>query len=727
MPGQPFNEIVPANPEPPPRKRRLLGWLKSFGWPLLCLFQLGLIAGAFQFGSRLADPAAHKDEEAPASSRPGPLVLGSRKNLPPSPEPSSQEGRGRAARGELDEVDRLLRIGRHELALVLCRSFSDRTIAELRDAFQYRLSLCLEGLGRWDEALLSYRKLASQTPAARTAALALLGQARVWLRMRRPAESKALLCDLVRRSALPELRGQPFLTDANYLLALSASLELLPSEPPGPFNDSPVTPRTTDWSLDRALDWWKVAAGGAGVPPVAAGGTGVAPVEEIIEVHPGEVASVRLFVHQMPLTSLLDRLAELARLHLEWSARARQQIEGRSVVVALEQVALPDALRVLTEPLGLVWSIQGTQLRFSSDDEVPAEQLHTLRWEHARRTLREAVRASPRHPLTPAAFVELGGLEAAAGHLPEALQWYSRLLREWPRSPLVTEGQYNLGLLRCRQGDGASARQAFYHVLDRAPAHELAPLAYWRVGRLFLDEGDAEQALSPLRRALRSGPGSPAQSAAVLTIAAAHLLTDNPRAANAVLLEHRELVNQDAFRTAAVFLDTLARFRAVADRRQRQREAGDLLATLLTVRGDPILGPSGLVLMGQAYQELGMPSEMVRVYEKALPNLRGPLASELTLALADAYATLDRREDAVKMYRRVIEGGASAGARRARLRLAEIALTEKKPQECLKACRELLEQKDAAEVPVVLRLMASAYEQLGERDKAIRCLQGQLP
>ena len=252
-------------------------------------------------------------------------------------------------------------------------------------------------------------------------------------------------------------------------------------------------------------------------------------------------------------------------------------------------------------------------------------------------------------------------------------------------------------------------------------------MAYWRVGRIYLDEGDAEQALSPLRRALRSGPGSPAQAAAVITIAAAHLLTDNPRAANAVLLEHRELVNQDRFRAATVFLDTLARFRAATDHRQRQREAGDLLATLLMAQGDPILGPSGLVLMGQAYQELGMLTEMVRVYEKALPNLRGPLASELTLALAEAYSTLDRHEAAIKMYRRVIEGGVSNGARRARLRLAEIALGEKKPQECLKSCRELLQQKVGVDVPVVLRLMAAAYEQLGERDKAIRCLQGELP
>ena len=61
------------------------------------------------------------------------------------------------------------------------------------------------------------------------------------------------------------------------------------------------------------------------------------------------------------------------------------------------------------------------------------------------------------------------------------------------------------------------------------------------------------------------------------------------------------------------------------------------------------------------------------------------------------------------------------------VRLAQIALTEKKPQDCLKCCRELLQEKSTVDVATVLRLMAGAYEQTGERDKAIRCLSGELP
>jgi tetratricopeptide (TPR) repeat protein len=703
-------QAAPASP--------LLPFLRRFAWPLVCLFQLGLVAGAFRFGLRLAVPEPAAPAETAATEQP--LVA------PWKPEPG-ETTQGPAAKGELDEVDRLIRVGRYELGLTLCRTFNDRAVAELRDAFEYRLGLCHEGLGNWDKALTSYRKLASHTASERMAAIALLGQARVWLRMRRPAESKALLCDLVRRSALPGLREQPFLADARYLLALAAPLEILPNQPPSPFNDTPVSPLAADWPLDRALDWDKsVGAKSPGAHPQLRAPEPPAG-EETVEVRPGAVALVRIFVHQMPVTGLLDRLAEQAHLHIEWTARARQQVEGRSLVVALEGASLADALRVLAEPLGLVWTIRGTKLAFSSEEEAPAEELRALRLDNARRALREAVLIAPRHPLTPAAYLELGDLDVLAGRLDEALAWYGRLVREWPRSPLVIEAHYNHGLLHYRQGDRPGARQAFYRVVDRAPAHELAPLAYWRVGRIYLEEGDPEQALSPLRRALGSGSGSPAHAAAAITVAAAHLLTDNPRAANAILLEHRDLVSRDQYRQAAAFLDTLARFRAVTDSRRRQREASDLLAAVLTIRDDPILGTTGLVLVGHAYRDLGMQEQMIRAYEKALPSLHGPLAAAMSLALAEAYWNADKREAAVNLFNKVVLSGQASEARRARLRLAEIALAQKKPQDCLKSCRELLQERSGVDVPAVLRLMASAYQQTGERDKAIRCLSGTLP
>jgi hypothetical protein len=122
---------APASPVSAPRGKR--GWWKSLVWPLVCLFQLGLIAGALHFGSRLAELNAPPPEPM-EPAEPSPIVVDWKKEC-------QEPEKVRAARGELDDVDRLLRASRYELALILCRSFSERAVANLRDAFQYRLGL----------------------------------------------------------------------------------------------------------------------------------------------------------------------------------------------------------------------------------------------------------------------------------------------------------------------------------------------------------------------------------------------------------------------------------------------------------------------------------------------------------------------------------------------------------------------------------------------------------
>lgn len=709
---------APEAGQPGSLRARLMPHLKRYGWPLLCLFQLGLAAGAYQFGSRLASPPPPVVHRLPPRIEKIQVKPGARPEPVLEAEPDSVP-----MLDVLDEVDRLIRAGRYELALARCRTFADKAVAPLREAFGYRLGLCLEGLGRWGSALEAYRWVASRSGVARLAGAAQLGQARVWLRTGRPVESKALLCNLILRSGQPALRGQPFLADTHYLLGMAMTQEALGSGLPGPFDDRPVRQSASDWPLDRALDWGKVPAGPDPVPPPRG--------EDVIAVRRSgpraEDAIVRLSVTQMPVAGALDRLAEQGKLRLEWTAAARGVVEGRTLGAELDGLLLPAVLRALAEPLGLAWRLEGERLQISADAEAEGAARAAHRLGAARQAVQEASRAFPGHELTPAAYLELGNLEGAGGKPTEAAAWYGRLVREWSRSPLAVPAHYNLGLLHHRAGEREAARQAFYRVVDRAPGHELAPLSYWRIGRLHLEDGDAEQAVSPLRRALVGAPGAPGRAAAAVTMASAYLLTNNPRAANAVLMEHRDAVNHVDYRSAASFLDTLARFRSSTDRHQRQREASDLLTCLLTLSDDRTLGPCGLLLKGQAYQELGMVESMVQLYEKALPWLRGSLAADVSFALAESYYAAERYEAATKLYLSLASGRGAAWVGRVRLRLAAIALHRNKPQDCLKWCREALHGKDRAEAAEVLRLMAGAYEQTGERDKMIRCLAGELP
>jgi len=155
---------------------------------------------------------------------------------------------------------------------------------------------------------------------------------------------------------------------------------------------------------------------------------------------------------------------------------------------------------------------------------------------------------------------------------------------------------------------------------------------------------------------------TPTQPAVALNLAAAYLLTGNPRAANTTLVDFRELVGQDPYRHTAAFLDALAHYRTITDRRQALREASGLLAALMAAPDDTVLGPVGMLLMGQAYGEIGLVDQMVRCYENALPKAKGALAAETAWILADTLNTNGRRSAAVKLLSRWSRGDKTLGA-----------------------------------------------------------------
>src|SRR5262249_40409748 len=142
---------------------------------------------------------------------------------------------------------------------------------------------------------------------------------------------------------------------------------------------------------------------------------------------------------------------------------------------------------------------------------------------------------------------------------------------------------------------------------------------------------------------------------------------------------------------------------------------------------DPLLGPSLIVLRGQALQELGMAEAMLKLFERARNKVRGRLAFELSYHLAEAYFAAEQREKAAPLYEKLATSRDWTRRTQCRLRLAEMALRNDKYTDCLKWCREALQEREGLDIGAVLKLMAKAYEQTGARDKAIRCLSGELP
>ena len=544
----------------------------------------------------------------------------------------------------MTQADDLLRQGKYHLALPIYQHLQPEPA--LVEALQYRTALCREGLGRWDEALSDFREVASRSTTSCLSWSAQLSQARVWLRLRKSVEARNLLSNLILKSAEPALPDQRFLAEARYLMAFTLTLEAWNPDKPGPDDDFVVGHAAGNWPVERALDWLTWAK-----EPEQPAGQAVADAVVVNRGGPGvEEALVRATVRQMATSEFVERLAQQSHMQVNWTTHARQQIAERSVAVTVADLPLPDLLNAIADPPGLVWKIGDGVIAFSAEQDLSKKELAEYRTMMAKRSLRAAILAYPGHALTPAAYLNCGNLEFASGSLNDALGWYERLVRELPQSPVVVEANYNRGLTYQLLKDLAPARSSFYQVVDRAPGHELAPLAYLRIGRMSLNEGDPEHAVPPLRRALSLAPGSAGEPAAAVALATAYLLTDNPRAANAVLVEHRESVGQEPYRRVAAFLDALARFRAVPDPNEARREASTLLAAALSAREDPLLDPSGRLLLGHAFQEIGLSEQMATIYEKALRNARGPLAAEMSYTLAQSLYLAENREPALQLF-----------------------------------------------------------------------------
>ncbi len=698
-----------ASPQvvPPPRRGSLFsvrGGLLL--WLILCLFQTGLL-GAW-CGMWLS--------ARPSEGEPTPPVL----HTPSFTDEIGAEAPPGKGVGDLARGDELLTDGRYEAASA-CYEPLAASSGPLGSAIRYRLALCQEGLGRWDQAIALFREAATRDASKRLAAAAELGQARVWVRMRKPVEAKRLLCDLILRGGEPALREHDMIGDARYLLALALSAEVTRPGTPGPLKDEIAPSHIPEWSAERLL---AMAPSGKTEESAAkeAGEIAVRRVgPTVADLHVSGAAT------QADVAGLIERLARSGGMSVEWSAGARDQAAGRTATAALESVSLVEVLHSLTLPLGLAWRVEDRLVRLQREDELTADALTAYRTETTRQALQSSLLASPDQPLSAAAMLELGNLEAAAGGRASAAAAYERLIRERPRASALTEAYFNLGIVRERLDEGEAARAAYYQVVDRAPAHELAPVAYVKIGRSYLDQGEYEQAISPLRRAVAAAAGTTSQPAAVLALAAAYLLTGNPRAANAVLVEFREVTALEPFRATTAFLDALAHYRTAVDRLQIKREASGVLAALLATPEESVLGPAGLLLMGQAYGELGFGDRMARSYQRALPQARGSLAGELTCLTADALAANNQRAAAVKMLEPLAAQEGKPWSARATFRLAEFALEDKRPDDCLQQCARLQRLKSEDEPLPYLKLMGQAYVQLGNSRQAARCFGGLWP
>jgi tetratricopeptide (TPR) repeat protein len=617
---------------------------------------------------------------------------------------------------DLKRADALLHERRWNLALAAYQAID----AKSSELVQYKIALCLEGLGRWDKAAAAYRAVLGQGKSV-LAQAALVGQARVLLRLGEAAEAANLLFPFLLQNDQPGRVPEELAAEARYLLALSASFQALPRGPNGPLDPGVVRSPLGSWNVRPLLDDNPPRADKRKRDALAA------PVPKEKEAAPPEPMLSKASLERTAVKEALDTLAARCGLQTHWTPTAVKQVEGRSTSMAVGDWPLLDVAAAIAAPLKILCQVQEKTLLWWCEEETDAKTLAAYRVKLADRVLRQAIRKYPGHVWTAAALVELGNLEESQGRLSQALTWYERVVQDWPRSPWLIPASYNLGVLYERQGQTAGAEKAFYGVVDHGPGHPLTPRALLHIGWMHLNRGEWTQAQVPLRRGVAAAAGSDTLRAVVVTLAAAYLAAGNSEAANALLFANREAIAMPPYRKTAAFLDAYALYRTARARKQTRREPAALLAALLPARKESVLGIFGTYLVGKAFRDLNMWDEVVTTYAKGAKPAANPLLREMTFYLAEAQFMLKKLDRAVPLLAALADNTKDNWSAAAHFQLAAIALQQDRPGDCLRSCKQIWQQQLPVDRPALLHLMGEAYDRTGDHLNAARCFAGQPP
>lgn len=405
--------------------------------------------------------------------------------------------------GDLAAGDDWLYQGRSDKALAVYRSLSKNLEVPSRYLL-YRMALCQEAQGLLEEARANYSRAAEGD--SEFSAAARLGQARVLVRMKKPAPAKEILYRLLLLSGEPRQRDNPaLLAEIRYWLGLALVQEASPSSPKSESFDEVLHSSFKEWPIDRGLDligsgreslWlpWSKALVNTSCwpapglpfhlvlaelaqpgrenllrPPARDSQTDSIVVLKKDNANP-ENTLLHAVIHQKDVRSILEELlSQSTSLEVRGlsDAAVQQKLLERSARLNVHQMPLRYLLTALTEPLGVVWEIDNGIIQFLSEEQLllseekpPGRVMVGRRMMVARRALRDAVLADPDHPLKATAYLEQGNLEADEGirmasvgkfdqaqrSLNNAVVSYQRLLNETPNSQLVVEAHYNLGI-----------------------------------------------------------------------------------------------------------------------------------------------------------------------------------------------------------------------------------------------------------------------------------------
>ena len=626
--------------------------------------------------------------------------------------------------GDRDFIER-----RYEVALRSYQSLGSQHPARLPAEVQYRIALCQEALGLWDEALAGMRSVAATADASVLRTAAGFGQARIWFRLNNADQALSLLRSLELHSAADRQLPRSLSQDIAFLIPLALAQKVVMAA--GHDSAYPVSQLLT-WSFDSALSWADESHTVESTD-----------IDHELSNRPSPGALVQCRLHRPPndatngfhiedwkidclcegrtIETVVQRIADEGGWTLDWSELKDDLALSQTVSIDVEKRSIWSLMTTLASELRATWSFTDGRLVITRSDLEGARMRQMIM-----STLQSLESCMPNHRFVQHGRFAMAQLTQSQGDLQRAATMFASLTGR-QSSLLAVRAAYNAAYNYYRLGDFSHACTQLRFVVDGAPEQSIHAEALILLGRLLMDRGEVQDAIFQLRRATDSRCLPNEQARAAVLLGMAYLAQEKYQDAAESVFTHKLQLDEPGVRYAASFVTAYSRWHSVSGQ-MKEREATFLYRALVAVRNDSEwLGQAGEFLIGRAYIELGFDDVMADLYSHRLnEGVTEYIEAEMTYSLAGYQMANGQLEMAAQLWHKLAEGPANRWKNRARLKSAEVALVQGNSKVALELCRQA-QPDESISRGEILKVMGRAFEQLGEDANAARCYAGQPP
>jgi tetratricopeptide (TPR) repeat protein len=454
-----------------------------------------------------------------------------------------------------------------------------------------------------------------------------------------------------------------------------------------------------------------------------------------------DLISLSVSANLQPVSSLAAVISRDAGVNLSVSPAAAASIEHRSRTIQLNGTSLSVIFDALFLPFDLVWFQSGSDIQVMTIKEVSASTeslaaLRAFRFAVADRSLRSFEIDFQSSEMRHAALLARGNLNLIQKQYDAAANRYQELELALPKDEMLAKLFFNQAKLQRLLNNDADARKLLFMAIDQTVNANLEACGYCLLSSSLLKTLDTDSTVTAARRAIATSVDPRQTRWAVLNLARAYLMANNPFAANDALFRSR-----DAFlkidsknnlaarqRVVASLLGSYARFRGVNDQRRIKTARNRLMSSIAMLDDASFESFSDCYVAARAYQELGFEDKAL---EKMLLSLARPDVGQwqpqLTFELGQLQERSGNPDDAIKTYQLLTQNN-DRWRTLSLERLIKLYADTGQIDKCIAYCKTLWSADLTDEQKrTTLIVLGNAFQKQGEHHSAALCFAGILP